>query len=246
VQEIDAALGFGGAARAIIRILPCYALEAQDASMSNALIWGGTGGIGGALVHALAARQWTVASIGRQIESSAATIALQADVTYADEIANAVLEVAQTLGEIDLWVYAVGDIVAARIEKLSESDWNRIIGANLTGAFLATRASLPLLAPAAHIVYVGALPENVRRPGLAAYAAAKGGLEALAAVVAAEEKQRRVSVVRPGAVQTKLWNKIGAKPPRTAAKPESLAEAILAAHFAGHQGILDVEGNNVP
>ena len=71
--------------------------------MSNALIWGGTGGIGGALVHALAAQQWTVASIGRQIESSAATIALQADVMYADEIANAVLEVAQTLGEIDLW-----------------------------------------------------------------------------------------------------------------------------------------------
>jgi NAD(P)-dependent dehydrogenase (short-subunit alcohol dehydrogenase family) len=207
--------------------------------MANALIWGGAGGIGGALVRALSADDWHVAAISRKIASSDATVALEADVTIAQEIEVAVLEVAQTLGEVDLFAYAVGDIAAGRVATQSSHDWTRILSANLTGAFLATRASLPLLTPNAHLIYIGALPDNVRRPGLAAYAAAKAGLEAFAAVVAKEEPNRRVTIVRPGAVATPLWDKLGTKPPRTAAAPDTLAAEILAAHHSGHQGLLD-------
>ncbi len=208
--------------------------------MANALVWGGAGGIGGALVRALMAEEWLVAAISRKIGSSEATVALEADVTSPREIEAAVLEVAQTLGDIDLFVYAVGDITTAPIRALAAKDWERIIGANLTGAFLATAACLPLLVPSAHLIYLGALPENVRRANLAAYAAAKAGLEAFAAVLAVEEPAHRVSVMRPGAVETGLWDKLGARPPRTAAKPDALAAAILAAHHSGRSGQFDL------
>ena len=50
--------------------------------------------------------------------------------------------------------------------------------ANLSGAYLATHHSLPLLAEDAHLVFLGAVSERLRLPGLSAYAAAKAGLEA--------------------------------------------------------------------
>ncbi len=217
-----------------------HAPEAQKRTMTNALVWGGEGGIGSALVRALMAQEWNVAAISRKIGSSEATIALEADVSDERQIDQVVLEVAQTLGDIDLLVYAVGDIAAEPVASLAPETWARILGANLTGAFLATRASLPLLNANAHIVYVGALPANVQRRGLSAYAAAKAGLEGFAAVLAAEERSRRVTVVRPGAVNTALWSKIGAKAPRTALNADDLAIEILKASASGHQGLLDL------
>lgn len=217
-----------------------HAPEAQSWIMANALVWGGEGGIGAALVRTLIAEGWQVAAMSRKIGSSEATVALEVDVTSTAQIEEAVLEVAQTLGEINLGVYAVGDIVAARVGALGLEEWERIMGANLGGAFLTTRASLSLLAPDAHLVYLGALPDQARRPGLAAYAAAKAGLEAFADVLAKEEPAHRVTVVRFGAVESPLWSKVGARAPRMAAQPDAIAAEILAAHSHGHQGLLDL------
>ncbi len=208
--------------------------------MANALVWGGEGGIGSALIRVLAADEWLVASIARKTGSSEATIALEADVTSTLQISQALEEVSQTLGEIDLWVYAIGDIAVAHVGDQSPEDWWRILDANLTGAFLATRASLPLLTAGAHLIFLGAQPVHAQRPGLAAYAAAKSGLEAFAAVLAKEEPGRRVSLVRPGPVATPLWDKVGAKAPRGAAQPDALAAQILNAYRSGHQGLLDL------
>ena len=112
--------------------------------------------------------------------------------------------------------------------------------ANLTGAFLATHYSVPLLAEDAHLVFLGAYSERLRLPGLAAYAAAKAGLEAFVAALAKEERRRRVTLVRPGAVDTPLWNKMPVRLPRSALTPDDLAQRILAFHEAGSSGILEM------
>lgn len=208
--------------------------------MANAMVWGGEGGIGAALVHALIVDGWEVASIARKTGSSEATVALEADVSNLLQVEQAMLEVAQTLDEIELWVYAVGDIAGGRISNLPSADWDRVIGANLTGAYHAIKGSLPLITNDAHIVFIGALPANILNPGLSAYAAAKAGLEAFAAVLAKEEPQKRVTVLRPGPVVTPLWAKIGAKPPRSAVDPAAVAAAIIAAHRSGQSGVLDL------
>jgi NAD(P)-dependent dehydrogenase (short-subunit alcohol dehydrogenase family) len=147
---------------------------------------------------------------------------------------------AQEVGEIDLWLYAVGDIAAKPVGAMDEETWDRILDANLTGAFRAIHHSLPLLAEEAHIVFVGAYSERLRLPGLAAYAAAKAGLEALAVALSKEERRKRVTVVRPGAVATPLWEKMPMRLPRSASTPEEIAGKILSAHVGGQSGIIDL------
>ena len=81
--------------------------------------------------------------------------------------------------------------------------WTRILDANLTGAFLTTHYSWPLLARDAHLFYLSATSERLRLPGLGANVTAKGRLENFAEVVRKESK-RKITVVRPSAVDTTL------------------------------------------
>ena len=210
--------------------------------MSTAMIWGANGGIGRALVSALRDEQWTVTAVSRQPEALEALtpISLYADVSDEFSVRQAVLAVGQEVTAVDLWIYAAGDITAAPVEDMALADWQRIMNANLLGAYLTTRHSLPLLAENAHLVYLGAVSERLRLPGLAAYAAAKAGLEAFADTVRKEQRKRRVTVVRPGAVDTPLWEKVPMRLPKDAPPPAKVAQRILAAYRDGHKGTLDL------
>jgi NAD(P)-dependent dehydrogenase (short-subunit alcohol dehydrogenase family) len=165
---------------------------------------------------------------------------VEADVADGFGVQRAVMAAAQEVGEVDLWIYAVGDIVAQPVGEMDEAAWGRILDANLTGAFRAIHYSLPLLGERAHIVFVGAYSERLRLPGLSAYAAAKAGLEALAVALGKEERRRRVTVVRPGAVATPLWEKMPMRLPRSASTPEEIAGRILSAHAEGQSGVIDL------
>ena len=152
---------------------------------------------------------------------------------------SAVTAISQEVSALDLWVYAVGDIASLRLNEMQPQDWQRILGANLSGAYLATHYSWPLLSEHAHLFYVGAVSERMRLPGLAAYAAAKAGLEALAEVVR-KESRRKVTVVRPGAVDTPFWSKVPFKLPPHHLAPDQVAARILQAYNEEQQGILDI------
>lgn len=210
--------------------------------MSSALIFGASGGVGRALAQQLQAKGWTVGAVSRHPHDLAELTEFRYEADVADEFAvqRAVYSAAQELPAIDLWVYAVGDILFSPVAEMKPEAWKRILDANLTGAYLATHYSLPLLADQAHLMYIGAYSEKLRLPGLSAYAAAKAGLEAFAAALAKEQRKLRVTVVRPGAVDTSLWSKTPMRPPRNALTPEALAERILAAHEAGASGVLDL------
>jgi len=210
--------------------------------MGTAMVWGANGGIGGALVTQLKNNGWTVAAVGRDEESlrDSAALSLQADVADAFSVQRAVQAAAFEMSEVNLWVYAVGDIAAAPVEDFDPATWTRILAANLTGAYLTARYSLPLLAPDAHLVFIGAISERLRLPGLSAYAASKAGLEAFAEALRKEQRRRRVTVVRPAAVATPLWDKVPLRLPKDAPPPAKVAARILAAHLEGHSGLLDL------
>ena len=146
----------------------------------TAMIWGATGGIGRALVAELRHQGWTVVSIGRHKTGLAGVtqVSIEAEFSSAYDVQVAAMEVGQRVATVDLWVYAAGDIHHATVAELSPSAWQQSLDANITGAFLATHYSLPLLASGAHLFYLGAIHERLRLPGFAAYAAAKAGLEA--------------------------------------------------------------------
>ena len=79
-----------------------------------------------------------------------------------------------------------------------------------------------------------------RLPGLSAYAAAKAGLEAFAESLSKEQRKKRITVVRPGAVATPLWEKVPLRMPVDVAPPGKIARKILEAYESGHKGQLDL------
>ena len=111
-------------------------------------------------------------------------------------------------GEVDLLVNAAGVTRDMPITRLSEEDWDTVLGVNLDGAFRCSRAVLRgmLKRRCGHIVQIGSF--SARRPpiGQAAYAAAKAGLVGLTQSLAAEVGGRgvRVNAVMPGFLETRM------------------------------------------
>jgi NAD(P)-dependent dehydrogenase (short-subunit alcohol dehydrogenase family) len=206
------------------------------------MVWGANGGIGRALVSELVAQGWTVIAVARQAGDldHLTPLVIEADVARPHDVQQAVQLAGYEVTEIDLWIYTAGDITSAKVEEMTPAVWQRILDANLTGAFLAAHYSLPLLASEAHLFFLGAVSERMQMPGLAAYAAAKAGLEAFGEAFRKEARKRKVTVVRPGAVDTALWQKVPFKMPGNAMSPAQVAQAILAAYVAGHKGTLDL------
>lgn len=209
--------------------------------MKSVLIWGAGGAIGGAIAERLRQDGWQVLAAGRRMESLEHLGEQVCEVELGDpfSVQAAVTAMSQQASEVDLWVYAAGDIASQKVAEQSPADWKRLLDANLNGAFLATHYSYPLLAEKCHLFYLGALSERMRLPGLAAYAAAKAGLEALAEVVR-KESRRKVSVVRPGAVDTPFWGKVPFRLSAHPLSPGEVASQILQAYQDGHSGNLDL------
>lgn len=210
--------------------------------MKTAMIWGADGGIGQAVLSRLADEGWTTIAIGRRPHEvlPCSTHALAADVSNTFSVQTAVHAAAMEVDEVDLWIYCIGDIASARTADMDETTWKRIMDANLTGAYQSLHSSLYLLASDAHIFFVGAVNERLRLPGLSAYAAAKAGLEAFVEALGKEERKKKVSILRPGAVRTDFWDKVPFRMPASAVPPEQVAQAILQAYDRGHTGKLDI------
>ena len=111
-------------------------------------------------------------------------------------------------GQIDYLVNAAGGFAASG--RVAESDialFQRQLAVNLTTAFLATRAFLPLVRAARgallYFASEAALPEG-RAAGISAYAAAKAGVLALMRAVSQEERETgvRANALAPGPIRT--------------------------------------------
>ncbi len=209
--------------------------------MPTALIWGAGGSIGQALTAELTEHEWQVFAVSRDgADVPHALQTLQADVTDVQAVEEVVLAAAFEVSDIDLMVYAAGDIISRRVKQMTPEEWQRILGANLSGAFITTHHSLPLMAENAALFYLGAVSERLHLPGLAAYATAKAGLEVFANTLRKEERKRRILVVRPGAVATSFWDKVPMRLPKDAASPQKVSKRIREAYEEGQTGYLDL------
>ena len=183
----------------------------------HALITGGGSGIGAAVARLLADAGATVSLAGRRAEplrkvaaglQHASTIV--ADVSLEAD-ADAMVEQARIAnGPIDIVVANAGAAESAPAAKLDFGHWQRMLGVNLTGAFLTVKAALPdILRPDARvprIVFIASTAGLKGYPYAAAYCAAKHGVVGLARALAAELAPRHVTVnaVCPGFTETPL------------------------------------------
>src|SRR5829696_1809990 len=186
------------------------------------LITGASQGLGRALALAFAREGARVAINARSEESigpvaeevedaGAEVLALGADVSKSADVERMVGETLERFGRIDVLVNNAGLLgPRVRIEEYPEDEWREVIGANLTGSFLVSKAVIP------HLPDGGSVINGVSVEGRAewgAYAVSKFGIEGLTQILAAELAQRkiRVNAVDPGGMRTEM---------RAAAYPE--------------------------
>ncbi|MYN09305.1 SDR family NAD(P)-dependent oxidoreductase ['Massilia aquatica' Lu et al. 2020] len=92
------------------------------------------------------------------------------------------------------------------IATVSEAQFDSLMSVHLKGPFFLTQALQPLMRQGAAIVNLSSATTRVATPGVAPYAAFKGGLEVLTRYMAKEFGERRIRVnsVAPGAIRTEL------------------------------------------
>ena len=186
-------------------------------------ITGGAAGIGrGTLLH-FHGLGWRVCALDRDEEALAelrtmfpATecLALRCDVGVESEVKDAFDEVEGWLGDAPLTCLVnnagIADPYCGPLEDVSLADWNRWMDASLTAAFLCSRAALPLLrrADAASIVNISSTRSLMSEPESFAYAASKGGIDALTHAMAVSLGPKiRVNAILPGWIETGPWQK---------------------------------------
>ena len=209
------------------------------------VIVGAAGGIGSAIArHAAAAghaplclldlRPAELAGIAAETGGHATAV----DVRDAVSVDAAFAGIRREHGAIRGLVVASGVVDTGRLAELEPERWNEVLAVNLTGPFLCCRAARDLLVEGGRIVTLGSLAG--RSGGVLtgpAYAAAKGGLEALTRSLALELAPRRITVncVAPGAVETPMLAAHSAErkaamaaatPLRRMARPEEVAAMV--------------------
>jgi NAD(P)-dependent dehydrogenase (short-subunit alcohol dehydrogenase family) len=170
-------------------------------------ILGGAGGIGRALVSSLLAGGDDVvvldlpASLERHRPD---TNSIAIDVLSETAIGMSMTHLAKHWDAVDGFVNLAG--YNSKLQPLAETSadyFDDIIAGNLRGAFLSTRAVLPLMAEGSSLVMVSSGLASFVRPGYGSYSAAKAAVIALAKTLAHECAPKvRVNTVAPGLVDT--------------------------------------------
>jgi NAD(P)-dependent dehydrogenase (short-subunit alcohol dehydrogenase family) len=134
-------------------------------------------------------------------------IAIRCDVTEEASVNAAVARAAADLGPITVLCNVAGIGRFAHTVEQSLEGWNQILGVNLTGTFLVTRAALPdMLEHGGSVTNVVSTAGVMGQAYSAAYSASKGGVGMMTKALAVEYVDRgvRVNGVAPGGVDTPL------------------------------------------
>ena len=176
-------------------------------------------GIGAATARLFAAQGARVAigdvavATGQQVVADIQAAGGQArcfelDVRRADQVSQFIEQTAAAFDGLDILVNNAGVVVAKSTTDTSPDEWERVIGTNLTGAWMCARAAIPLLARrgGGAIVNVASNAGLVGFPNLAAYCASKGGLVQLTQAMALDcaPQHIRVNAICPGHTRTPM------------------------------------------
>jgi gluconate 5-dehydrogenase len=190
-----------------------------DLSGRRALITGSTRGIGLALARGLGSAGASIVLNGRdaaaldtavaQLKSPGVTATGKAfDVTDRAAIVAAVDAIEKEQGPIDILINNAGMQHRTPLEDFPEDVWHRLMRTNLDSAFFTGQAVARHMIQRKRgaIINVGSVQSELGRPGIAPYAASKGGLKMLTKGMAIDWGKHgiRVNGLNPGYFKTEL------------------------------------------
>ncbi len=185
-----------------------------------ALVTGASRGIGRAIALRLAEEGCDVAvnyhsspdaaeEVARAIRGMGRrALAVGADVASTDQVGAMVAAVEEGLGPVDVLVNNAGIHKHHKSWEMSVEDWDRIIGVNLTGAYLTSRLLGPRMAERGwgRIVNISSVVADIGSDHEAHYTASKAGMHGLTKSLALELSPKGVTVnaVSPGWIRTDM------------------------------------------
>lgn len=190
-----------------------------------ALVTGASSGIGAATAIALDGCGATVCLVARRRErlnsvvaeirgSGGEAMAIEADLTEAEQARAAVDEAMAAFGRIDTVVNNAGVMLLGTALDSPVDEWDRMVAVNLLGALHVSHAALPHLVRAAEdsprgvadMVAISSTAGRVARPGASVYSLTKFGIAAFCESLRQEliGQRVRISLVEPGTVDTEL------------------------------------------
>ncbi|MFC0220254.1 3-oxoacyl-ACP reductase FabG [Pseudochelatococcus lubricantis] len=178
-----------------------------------AVVTGGANGIGAAIcrqLHQEGARVVVAdldgdkaAAVANELGEGASSFAV--DVTREEQVQALIDHTVKTHGALNILVNNAGFTRDMRITKMALGDWDAVIDVILKGAFLCTRAALPLMIDGAsgRIINISSRA-HLGNPGQANYSSAKAGIIGFTRAMALEAGRHHITVnaVAPGIIDT--------------------------------------------
>jgi NADP-dependent 3-hydroxy acid dehydrogenase YdfG len=203
--------------------------------VGHVMVTGASGGIGSALVDALASSGQQVTALCRDASGADGPGArgvrvVTADLAHVDGLRDAVCGI----DHLDALVHCAGTSTVESVAGTGTAAWHETLTVNVTAAAELTRLLLPQLrASTGHVIFVNASPGMRAVPQRAAFVASKAALRELADSLRLEEAGNgvRVTTIYPAATATPRLRRIRAaygRPyePARYIQPESLAAMI--------------------
>ena len=186
----------------------------------NEVIWitGASSGIGKALAYEWSKIGYKVVLSARRKElldqvahdiknSGGVALVIPCDILVEAEIENAVQEIIQTFGRLDVVIANAGFGVFGSLENLTAKDWNRQFQGNVTGLALTVKYALPHLKKTkGRIGLVGSVGAYLPNPNLGAYGASKAAVHSIGQTLQVELMDTGVSctTLHPGFVKSEI------------------------------------------
>jgi NAD(P)-dependent dehydrogenase (short-subunit alcohol dehydrogenase family) len=176
--------------------------------MKNVLLIGASGGLGHYISQGLAASGFNLAihynqnsdgikKTEAEISGKAAKTKLyKADITDENSVKIMIDSVKNDFGSIDILINNAGLSINAMSWKMNLDDWNKVIEVNLTGPFICTKHTLPLMKENnfGRIIYISSVVPQIGVAGTSAYSATKAALSGLCKTISKETLKNNITV----------------------------------------------------